>query len=443
MATDGDFNQAFQSFSRRENLPAALTSEEWSTVPSEIRERAFFMSRVTDAEILQRFRAGVEEVLRGDKGIVTVEKEISFWLRDRGYKPPEGKAGSLQDLSSLKRIMVVLRTNIEMARGHANWVRMQTSIRAFPCRRFIRISARMEPRDWESRWNDAKAETSAIPGVHPTEKVALVNHPIWNALSRFDQPYSPYDFGSGMGDKLVSRTEALKLGFALKPNTDPMQQPIHRTMNDGLEVTPAITDPVLKNALTDKLGRFGEWDGAKVVFTDPDGSKKYPAAKLVELWAKPAPPGYDTLTQKDTLDKWSGGTIPDPTEARVILRKLFDRIETADIERPSDLWRVVKLSAADVVEMVRGLAKKIFRIPPNTAGWDWTASPEEALRMAGDIGQGWKVAIRVQGVSKAVDIRALRPGKPGFVYVGGTEFKVSGFAQDVSNRTVSINLVEK
>lgn len=443
MATDGDFNQAFASFSRRENLPAALTSEEWSSVPSEIRERAFFMSRVTDAEILQRFREGVEEVVSNQKGIVTVEKEISFWLRDRGYKPPEGKEGTLQDLSSLGRIMVVLRTNQRMARGHANWVRMQTGIRAFPCRRFIRISPRDEPRDWETRWNEAKAATADTPGVHPTEKVALVNHPIWSALSRFDQPYSPYDWGSGMGDEPVSRTDALALGMKLDPNNDPLQKPIHRTMNDGLEASPEMSDPIMRDALTDRLGRFGEWDGEKVVFTDPDGSKKYPAAKLVELWAKPAPPGYDTLTQKDALEAWSGGTIPDPTDARVILRKLFDRIETADIDRPADLWRVIKLSAADVVVIVRGLAKRLFRIPPNTAGWDWTASPEEALRMAGDIGQGWKVAIRVQGVSKAVDIRALRPGKPGFVYVGGTEFEVTGFAQDVSSRTVSITLKEK
>ena len=440
---DGDFNQAFQSFSRRENLPAMLTSEEWSSVPSEIRERAFFMSKVTDPEILQRFREGADDVIAGRKGLVTVEKEISFWLRDRGYKPPEGKAGGLEDLSSLPRIMVVLQTNMDMARGHASWVRSQTGIRAFPCRRFIRIEQREVPRDWETRWAEAKAATADIPGVHPTEKVALVNHPIWKVLSAFGNPYAPYDWGSGMGDEPVSRPDALAMGFKLDPNNDPMQQPQFRSMNEGLEVTPEISDPVMKDALEDKLGRFGEWDGEKMVFTDPDGTKKYPAAKLVELWAKPAPTGYDILTQRDALAEWSGGTIPDPSSARVILRKLFERIETADADRPAELWRVIKLSAADVVEIVRGLARKAMRIPPDVAGWEWTASPQEALRMAGDIGQGWRVVIRVQGVSKAVDIRALRPGKPGFVYVGGTEFKVSGFSQDVASRTVSIKLTEK
>ena len=441
MPTDGDFNQAFQSFSRRENLPADLTSEEWSSVPAEIRERAFFMSRVTDAEILQRFREGAEEVISGRRGLVTVEKEISFWLRDRGYKPPDGKAGTLQDLSSLPRIMVVLRTNMDMARGHASWVRLQTSIRGYPARRFVRKKQRKEPRDWETRWNEAKAETANVPGVHPTEKVALVNHPIWAALSAFGNPYAPYDWGSGMGDKPVTREDALALGFKLSPNTDPMQQPVHRSMNEGLEATPQITDPVLKEALADKLGRFGEWDGEKIVFTDPDGTKKYPAARLVEIWNKPAPAGYDSLTQKDALEAWDGGYTSDPADIRVTLRRLFDRIENTE-PTPIELWRVFKLTSADVVQLVRGLAAKIFRIPPNTAGWDWTASPSEATAIAGKIGKGWRVAVKVTGSRKGIDVRALRPGKPGFIIVGGTEFKVSGFTQDIRTRTLAITLRE-
>lgn len=443
MATDGDFNQAFQSFSRRENLPAALSSEEWSGVPSEIRERAFFMSKVTDAEILQRFREGADDVIAGRRGLVTVEKEISFWLRDRGYQAPLGKEGGLQDLSSIDRIMVVLRTNMEMARGHANWVQMQTSIRAFPCRRFYRLSQRMEPRDWEARWAMAKAETAAVPGVHPTQKIALVNHPIWRALSRFDQPYAPYDFGSGMDDEVVSRTDALALGFKLNPNNDPMQQPIYRTVNDGLEVTPQVGDPAMRQAITDKLGRFGEWDGEKMVFTDPDGSKKYPAGKLAEIWDKPAPAGYDKLTQKDALDAWQGGAESDAADDRVLLRSLFDRIETPPEAQPRELWRVLSMKAADAVDLVRGLARKLFRIPPSAAGWEFAETPAEAMAMGGPAGTGWRVALRVGKVSRSVDLRALRPGKPGFVYVGGVEFEVVDFNQDVASRVIAVTLKEK
>ena len=69
--------------------------------------------------------------------------------------------------------------------------------------------------------------------------------------------------------------------------------------------------------------------------------------------------------------------------------------------------------------------------------------PAEALAMAGPIGTGWRVALRVKGVSRSVDIRALRPGKPGFVYVGGVEFEVADFKQDAASRVIAITLKEK
>jgi hypothetical protein len=263
---------------------------------------------------------------------------------------------------------------MEMARNHAAWVRQQTSIRTYPAQEFLRVSEREEPRDWEARWAEAKAETASIPGVHPTLKIALLNHPIWRKLSRFDQPYPPFDFGSGMGVKPISRSDALDLGFDLDPNNDPMQQPLHRSLNDGLEVTPQISDPVMKAALKDRLGRFGEWDGEKMVFTDPDGTKPYTAAKLAEIWAKPAPPEHDVISQKEALDAWDGGITPDPGETRVTLRKLFDRIESN--EQPPELWRVIPMNASDTALLIRGLAMKRMVIPGNVAGWELAATPQ-------------------------------------------------------------------
>ncbi len=440
MSSDGEFNQAFQSFSRRENLPADLTSEEWSSVPSEIRERAFFMSKVTDTEILQRFRDGVEDVVANRKGLVTVEKELFMWLQERGYEPPPGKEGTLQDLSSLPRIMVVLRTNRDMARGHGKWVRNQTSIRSHPVREFIRISARKEPRDWDARWEEAKASTADVPGVHPTEKIALVNHPIWAALSRFNLPYAPYDFGSGMGDQVLSRSRAKELGFDLDPNNDPMQKPLFRSINEGLELKPEIHDEVLKETLSERLGRFGKWDGEKLIFADPNGTKKYTAAELKGVWDKPAPENHAALPQKEALDRWQEGTKPDPVDDRVRLRRLFERLITED--QPAELFRAFELTPADAVALIRGLSAKRITIPGNVAGWSWTDKLRDAEKMIARDAKGWRVVVDVQGASKAIDISALRPGKPGFVYLGGTEFKVEAFTQDVVSRRISITLSE-
>lgn len=441
MARDGSYNQAFASFARRENLPAALTSDEWASVPAEIRERAFFMSQVTEAEILQQFRDEADAVIRNETSVNDAEKRLHMWLQKKGYKPPEGKAGTLQDLSSLRRINVVMQTNRDMARGHAQWVSSQTAIRAFPAQRLVRLAERVEPRDWDAIWDAAKAELAGVPGVHPTEKVALVNHPIWRNISRFDQPYPPFDFGSGMGLKGVNRREAQGLGFELDPNNDPMQQPQYRSMNEGLEVTPQVSDEVLKTTLSDLLGRFGEWDGEKMIFTDPDGTRPYTAEKLAEIWARPAPAGHEVLEQKEALDAWDGGATPDPIAPRIALRKLFGRIGTS--ESPGDLWRAFSLTAKDAVELIRGLSARKLTIPGNVAGWDFANTPQAALSNMTPDPKGWTVILRVGKASKAVNIRALRPGKPGHVLVGGVEFNVQDFQQDPAARTILINLAEK
>lgn len=235
MATDGGYNQALASFMLRKTVAIAMSMDEWIALPVDVRQRIFVMVGVSDRRIIDRFRNGIEDLIAGRKGQVEVEKELHMWLRDQGYRPPDGETGKFNDLSSLERINFELRTNALMASGHANWVRSQTAIRAFPCQRLVRMSNSEEPIDWETRWAQANMEIGYVPGIHPTEKVALLNHPIWTALSRFGLPYPPFDFGSGMGVRRVSRSEALEMGFDLKPNTDPMQQPIYRTMDEALK----------------------------------------------------------------------------------------------------------------------------------------------------------------------------------------------------------------
>jgi hypothetical protein len=453
MDSQDQFTQAFRSFSRRENLPAALTSDQWADIPREIRERAFFMSRVTDAEILQRFRDGADDVISGRKGTEAVEKELWFYLREVGYKPAEGKAGGLEDLSSAVRIRTVLDTNLAMARGHAQWVKKQTLIDVYPFQRLVRISQRDEKRNWPAIWAQAMEElgdaTEAIMTGEPDPLagdpldtvvcLAPLNDPIWIAISVFEQPYPPYDWGSGVGVTAADRAEGERHGFKLKPE-DLRLEPVVRSMNEGLEATPQVTDPVLKEALQERLGRFGEWNGEKMVFTDPDGTRPMTAEKLASVWAKPAPEGYDILTQRDALKEWDGGVTPDAPEARITLRKLFDRIDTP--EPPAEVWRAFTIDPAEAVGMIRGLARKTLTVPPNVAGWDWTLKPAEALARIKRPDEGWSVLVNVKGSTKAKDLSALRPGSPGFVYVGGTEFRVVNFTQDVRSRRITITLEE-
>jgi hypothetical protein len=219
-----------------------------------------------------------------------------------------------------------------------------------------------------------------------------------------------------------------------------MQQPVFKSMNDGLMVTPAIIDGDLREHIGRRMGRLAQWDGDKLIFTDPDGSKPYTAKALADLWAKPAPPEFDILTQRDALATWKGGLKADRQDDRVTLRKLFDRIETESV--PAQLYRAFRLAASDVSAFIRGLYQKVLTIPANVAGWDFVSTITEANRVLGEIGDGWKVLVNVRNGTNAIDISALRPGKPGFVYVGGKEFKVAIFSSDKGKRSINIVLEE-
>lgn len=492
MADEEKFSQAFRSFARKENVPSELTSDQWFDVPREIRERSFFMSRVVDAEILQRFRDGVEDILAGRKGTEGVAKELRMFLDARGYKAPVGKEGELEDLSSIQRIMVVLNTNVDMARGHARWLRAQAALGAFPVRRLYRLEERVQKRDWPARWREAIAKlgdaTQAIQ-IHKPDPLAAdpleewlcyapYNDPIWQEISIFDNPYPPYDWDSGVYDEVIDKAEAKGLGYKFPPKgappapepapvdpdklTDPgepakepepatapaddkmmvRQEPVYRSLNEGLQATPDVQDPAIKDALTEKLGRFGQWDGKKLIFTDPDGTRPWSAAKLAEIWSKHAPEGYDHLSQRDFLEVWDGGRTADEEDARVLLRRLFDRIVDGDLPLPKEVFRALRLAAVEVAEFIRGLIRGALNVPADVAAWDWDDNPLDALARANTPERSWTVFITVKGVTKVKDLRALRPSKPGFVYVSGTEFRVVDYKQESGARRINITLEE-
>ncbi|MBR0198127.1 MAG: hypothetical protein IJQ34_08330, partial [Kiritimatiellae bacterium] len=62
--------------------------------------------------------------------------------------------------------------------------------------------------DWPKRWQ--KAGGKIFPGGR---MIALKDDPVWVKLSVFDNPFPPFDWGSGMGLEDIGRKEAVKLGL--------------------------------------------------------------------------------------------------------------------------------------------------------------------------------------------------------------------------------------
>ncbi|MGC4017498.1 MAG: hypothetical protein QM755_23735 [Luteolibacter sp.] len=450
---------ALQTFQDRDIMPTWMNSEELSTqLTREIRERAFFSSKVKDVRILQKFYDETEAVLNGEYDEATAIARTRNWLLDEyGYKPEPGKEGGLEDLSSLERLSVIFRTNVDMARGYSAWLHQMQVRRTYPAQRMVRVAERMEPRDWDVRWEAAYAATNETPGAHPTDKVAPIDHPIWTQLSRFSNPYPPFDFNSGMGVKPVGREEAQKLELLPIPkpkepapkgspdNPIPLPSPgadrepaapvpsFNETAEASLE---EINRPELREQLSKDLGGLARIDGNRILMTDPNGTRPMTAAALKAVWDSPMPEGFTDLPQRAALDRWDGGRTEVSPDDSFHLLRLFSRIETLDA--PGSVWRVFSASAEWLAQLAIGVA---IAIPAAIIGWAF-AEDKAATHDDIEAPEGWSVSMKVTPSGKAIDVRDIRPGKPGFVYVGGLAFIIERMERDEENKRVTLTVRE-
>ena len=142
--------------------------------------------------------------------------------------------------------------------------------------------------------------------------IAEINSPIWRKISRFDLPYPPFDFNSGMDIEPIRRDEAVRLGVIAQ---DSVPKPADElpSMNENLEAKFENASPELKAKISERLQGLAEWNGDTLVFTDPNGTKPYSAAGIVEVLKKPLPDGLygkDTSSyhQRDAAIEWANNS---------------------------------------------------------------------------------------------------------------------------------------
>lgn len=215
---------AVEKFETRKATPSSMSSAEWERVAPAIREKCFFSARVNDAETLGKMRELIGKAVDTAKrnpseALVSQEKfisEMKSYLRGRGYAV-DGTA--LTDIASRRRLSLIYKMNYDEAREFAKYSRGQDSdaLYMYPAQEFLRVEPRRVPRtDWQTRWRAAGGK------IYGGRMVALKSSPVWQNLSRFDRPYPPYDFGSGMGVEDVDRDEAIELG--LLPKDEPVDE---------------------------------------------------------------------------------------------------------------------------------------------------------------------------------------------------------------------------
>jgi hypothetical protein len=192
-------------------------------------------------------------------------------LASIGYQPDPTKLGTLQDLSSDRRLNLIISTQTAMAHGYGQHVQTQTPIalNLYPAQELFRaITPRGRGRPWAARWNAARAtsasESSATLATDDNNGpfFAQKNDPIWTALSTFGNPYPPFDYSSGMRVRDVSRPVAIQMGILLP---DQQITPNIPPLNDNLSSPTSQLTPELLAPLLDFFGSIAQLIGTKLI----------------------------------------------------------------------------------------------------------------------------------------------------------------------------------
>lgn len=187
-----------------------LDSSLWNQIQAGFRNRAFFLSRVAEVNILAAMRERVAKYAEGETDLSKIRMMIRDDLRRANYAPEPGQANTIHDLFSQARLDVIIKTNVAQARGYMQYAEGMSpgAFAAFPAQEFTRIRHSNTPRkDWPQRWAKAGGKT------YGGRMIALKDDPVWERLSVFGNPFPPFDWGSGMGVLDVDRKTAIQLGL--------------------------------------------------------------------------------------------------------------------------------------------------------------------------------------------------------------------------------------
>lgn len=207
--------------------PTRLSTEgirrEWT---QKIKDESMFGARITMKAYLDALKKRLVEVVGGTLTPQQAEARLKETLRDLGYSPergfgdagvPAARPGDIRDLSSSRRIQLIIDTNVKRARSMGQVAASQNPavLMAIPAWRLTRTGARKKPRgDWKRRWAAAGA-ACGWEGAAKNVMAALKTSPIWQKLAdgeggfsdTIGSPFPPFAFGSGMAWVGVGRNE--------------------------------------------------------------------------------------------------------------------------------------------------------------------------------------------------------------------------------------------
>lgn len=251
-------------------LPTSMTSAQIAQMDAAIKRRSIMSATVESVRVLQGLGSGVDAVLNGDASAREVREQLLDLHAALGTPAGPGKPGTVQDVTSVRRADLQVRTLVDTAHGLGWQVQgMEPEVLdAYPAQELVRfITPKVKARDWSARW--AKAGGRFIG----RRMVALKTDEIWARLGdpsifpdALGNPYPPFAFNSGMDVQDIERTEAEALGLIDRAT---VLKPAPVDLDGQRQAGPVVAEEWLRRAIEEAgLGRI---DGEGILRALPGG----------------------------------------------------------------------------------------------------------------------------------------------------------------------------
>ena len=226
----------------RKALPTSLSTAQLRELSAGIRARAIFTARGASVLFADALKRIIDAMTDGaiDEGSARVAIRETLkaldYTPERGFPDvPEGEVppalkGSIEDLSSMRRLNLIVNTQRDLFAGAGQQMRghQAEALSNFPAWELIRVGEVTVARDWPARW--ALSGGQPIPESYPqnahqslgksTGMIALKGDPVWGELGSsanfsdaLDVDFPPFAFNSGMGWRPVPIERCLELGI--------------------------------------------------------------------------------------------------------------------------------------------------------------------------------------------------------------------------------------
>lgn len=233
---------AFRAASQREVMPTTLGTAELRDLGEDVLARSVFTAHGCHAVFVSKIKEVVDLLVAGDIDEATARVTLLETLKTLAYTPeggftdaPAGQVppaikGTLQDLSSLRRLKLIVETQRALMTGAGQQARGSepARLKLYPAWELIREISVKVPRNWggayigiPKRGTDPRSRWTIAGGTLTADRmIALKGDPIWGELGGYGNfpdalgvDHPPFAFNSGMGWQEISRDEVAKLGI--------------------------------------------------------------------------------------------------------------------------------------------------------------------------------------------------------------------------------------